>query len=491
MKLALKLILLTWVLLSTFSCKKDKLNADPGAKVYFSQDSVLFDTVFTTMGSSTQNIRVRNTSNQRIRISSIYLEKGNTSQFIVNVDGASGREFSDIDIAAHDSIYVFIQVNVNPTGSGSPLIVTDALKFVVNGNVQTLPLEAWGQDAYYHRANKSVRFVQGGYLAYTLCDDVPEAFTLTGGEIVWKNDKPHVIYGYCVVDSLQKLRIPAGTKVYLRARSSLWVYRGGQLQVLGQKGNEVYFQNVRREEDYLDRPGEWDRIWINEGSTNNKIDYAVIKNGFIGVQAELFGTDATVPNHLLITNTKIQNMSMWGLYCRVFNVTGANNVISNCLEHSLNISLGGGYQFFHCTFSNFWAKEKTREKATINVNNYDDIQEIPLYAYFGNCIIDGKLNNELNIDIKTALSPTLNFSNTWIKTDLDVGDANRYINVRKDKTSLSYEDIDKYDFRPKDEERVLGFVHPKATTDAALFPKDIEGTSRNTVSVTVGAYEVQ
>ena len=478
-----------------FSCKKDKLNNDSNARVYFSQDSVLFDTVFTTIGSSTQNIRVRNTSNQRIKISSIYLQGGESSPFILNVDGASGKSFTDVEIAANDSIYIFIQVYINPTNANSPLIISDAIHFVVNGNQQNIPLEAWGQDAYYHRPTDAITFSDGSYLPYSLCDYVTNAYTMNGSEIVWKNDKPHVIYGYCVVDSLQKLKIQAGTRIYLNSKASIWVYKYGQLQVLGQKGNEVVFQGARREQDYADKPGQWDRIWINEGSIDNKIDYAIIKNGYIGVQAELFGNSGSVQHHLDITNTKIQNMSMWGFYGLAFSVTGGNNVFSNCLEHSVNLTLGGYYSFVHCTFSNFWGTSnntngKIREKPTVNINNYNDLQEIPLYAYFGNCIVDGKLTNEISLDLKTSLTPTVVFSNCWIKTTADVTDANRFVNVRKEGTSLTYKDLSKYDFEPDGDTRVKGFVHPKALADAALFPVDIKNTARNTASVSAGAYEI-
>lgn len=182
---------------------------------------------------------------------------------------------------------------------------------------------------------------------------------------------------------------------------------------------------------------------------------------------------------------------MWGFYALAFSVSGGNNVISDCQEYSLNLTLGGSYEFVHCTFSNFWTNDKPREKQTININNYNDVQEIPMYTYFGNCIIDGKLTNELNIDLKTAFTPTLVFSNSWIKTDMDISDANRYINVKKDNTSLKYKDIDKEDFEPDNEDRNRGFVHPKATTDANFFKQDIKGTTRNTASVTAGAYEFQ
>lgn len=489
MKLIFKIVLFGILIFFIDSCKKDKLNTDSDAKVYFSRDSVLFDTVFTTIGSSTQNIRVKNTSKQKIKISSIFLEKGNASAFILNVDGTPGPTFGEIEIAAEDSIYIFIQVFVNPTNSSSPLIISDAIHFTVNGNQQTVQLEAWGQDAYYHRPSKSINFKGGGFLPYSLCDEVPSAFTLVAGEVVWKNDKPHVIYGYCVADSAQKLKIVAGTHIYLNNDANLWVYRYGQLQVLGQKGNEVTFQGARRERDFVDMPGQWGRIWINEGNANNKIDYAIIKDGFIGVQAELFGNNGSVPSLLEITNTKIQNMSKWGLYTLAFNVIGKNNVISDCQEHSLNITLGGSYLFLHCTFANFWSKGKVREKSTVNINNYNDAQEVFLYSYFGNCIVDGKMANELNVDIQTAQTPTVTFSNSWIKTDGDVSDANRFINIKKGSTSLKYKDITKYDFEPDNESQIKGFVHPKASTDAALVPTDIKGTARNTSSVTAGAYE--
>ncbi|MBI3235236.1 MAG: hypothetical protein HYZ42_14575, partial [Bacteroidetes bacterium] len=64
----------------------------------------MFDTVFTTVGSTTRNVRIRNKNNQKINISSIHLKGGSSSQFIVNVDGIKGTSFADIEIAAKDSM---------------------------------------------------------------------------------------------------------------------------------------------------------------------------------------------------------------------------------------------------------------------------------------------------------------------------------------------------------------------------------------------------
>ncbi len=307
-----------FVFVISSSCKKDKFISDPSAKLEFSQDSVLFDTVFTTIGSSTKNIRIRNKNDKKIKISSVVLQGGAQSAFIINVDGSPGSSFKDIELAAKDSMYIFIQVNVNPTNQNSPLIITDKLIFTVNGNTQELPLEAWGQDAYYHYPTDAIKFKDGSYFPYSTVGPAG-----TGTLVTWPNDKPHVIYGYLVADSAQTLIIKAGTRIYMNYKAGIWVFRKGEMQILGQKGNEVLIQGARREADYADEPGQWDRIWINEGSVNNVIDYAIIKNGYIGVQTELFASDFSNtinPRRLKITNTRIQNMSLWGLYAVAFNI---------------------------------------------------------------------------------------------------------------------------------------------------------------------------
>ena len=484
------------LVLITGGCrKKETFAQDASDKLAFSTDSVLFDTVFTTIGSATRNFRILNNNSKPIRISSIRLERTN-SPFFLNVDGEPGKKFSNIEVGPRDSIYVFVQVNINPNGGSTEIIENDRVIFNTNGNEQSVVLEAWGQDAYYHYPTRAIKFSDGSYLPYSLVDTLQNSYTMVGDEFVWKNDKPHVIYGFLVVDSLQKLRIPAGTEVYLNYKAGIWVYRYGQIRVLGKKGNEVHFQGARRERDFADDPGQWDRIWINEGSDQNVIDYAIIKNGYIGVQAELFNgadTSSGLRVGLNIQNTIIQNMSMWGLYGLAFNVSGFNNVISNCQEHSINLTLGGSYEFYHCTFANFWKKGKVREKSTLRLNNYTELQVIPNRYFFGNCIIDGSRENELDIDLKSGggVTPSYTFSSCWVKTNINTGTAN-YISVQSSTTSLEYDDIETYKFAlDADEQRASGFSDPLAVAVTALFPRDILLKLRNGAagSITAGAYE--
>src|SRR5688572_9878881 len=127
---------LGFLLLSGSCRKKETFLDDPSAKLSFSTDSVLFDTVFTTIGSATRNFRLINNNNQRIRISSLALEGGASSPFFLNVDGEKGKVFRDLEIAAHDSMYVFVQVMIDPTGANAEVIINDKVICTTNGNTQ-------------------------------------------------------------------------------------------------------------------------------------------------------------------------------------------------------------------------------------------------------------------------------------------------------------------------------------------------------------------
>ena len=78
------------------SCKKDQLLTDSSAKLGFSTDSVLFDTVFTSLGSTTRVFRIYNQHSQPLNISHIALAMGNAAPFKLNVDGISGKSISDV-----------------------------------------------------------------------------------------------------------------------------------------------------------------------------------------------------------------------------------------------------------------------------------------------------------------------------------------------------------------------------------------------------------
>jgi hypothetical protein len=87
--------LLRWIfpvlilsLIMTSGCTDDIVPGE--GSLLFSEDTVIFDTVFTTIGSVTKQFKVYNPSSDEVTISSIALARGQQSKYRINVDGVPG-----------------------------------------------------------------------------------------------------------------------------------------------------------------------------------------------------------------------------------------------------------------------------------------------------------------------------------------------------------------------------------------------------------------
>jgi hypothetical protein len=254
----------------------------------------------------------------------------------------------------------------------------------------------------------------------------------------FKNDKPHLLWGYVFVDSYQKLYIEPGAKIYIHSGGGIWVYQYGSINIAGTPTDSVIIQGDRLEQAYQDVPGQWDRILINEGGTNT-ITSTVIKNAYIGIQAGYaafsFGTkdnsniyNAGIPSSLAIKNTIIQNCSSTGILGQAFTILGGDNVVVNCGQNLLEFDLGGSYNFYQCTFANYWNQTNnnstptSRTTPSFSFNDYNSQYLIPFTKLsFGNCIFDGTLAEEFNFDTLTQsvgfLSP-YSFNYCALKTGM-------------------------------------------------------------------------
>ncbi len=411
------ILLLPLFIIVTFStCKKDVVLTDPSAKLNFSADTVTFDTVFTTVGSSTQQLMIYNNHNQKMNISSISLAEGANSYFRLNINGASTRSINNVSIEANDSMFIFVEVTVNPNNALTPFIITDSILFVTNGNKQYVELVAFGQNAHFFYPAQGSIF--------------DSAFPCN---TEWINDKPYVIYGYLPVTC--SLTIDSGCRIYFHANSGMVVFTGATLTVNGAKGHEVIFQGDRLELDYAQVPGQWDEILFSNlspatltlpnqpGSKSNKITYAIIKNGSIGIEADtVFSPSDTT---LTINNTIIENMSNAGLVGKGTRIIGYNDVIANCANECGAFTLGGGYSFRQCTFANYWGYGATQRTApAVLLNNYyrtpDSVYHYRTLdsAYFGNCIIFGNTTDEVGLDFHPNTTNYF-FANDLLKTSLN------------------------------------------------------------------------
>ena len=248
--------------------------------------------------------------------------------------------------------------------------------------------------------------------------------------------------------------------------------RFGTLKVNGTFTSPILFQGDRLEPEYADVPGQWDRIWINEGSTQNEINYAVIKNGFIGIQHEVI-TNINDPMRLKVSNTSITNMSGWGIYAVHGRMEGHNNLIANCGRNLIVGLLGGTFKFYHCTFANFFTGAD-RTEPVLFLNNHDDVNgTIPLdTAYFGNCIIEGSLADEVTLD-SAAGGFNYKFEGCMLKSGLSFP-ASRFIFCLQNKP-LVFTNTSLYDFNLE-----LGSwaIDNGIPSIGVLFPTDLQNNSR-------------
>lgn len=385
--------LLIALLLMFFSCRKaSTISTDPSRKLSFSADTVMFDTVFTTLGSSTHQLMVYNPYEEDLNISEVRLMGGEQSRFKLNLDGEAGTVFHDKIVPANDSLFTFLNVTIDPTDQNTPFVVEDSLMFITNGNTQMIKLVAWGQNARYIVPDRHIE----GFPPFKIIADSLET-------VHWTNELPYVIYGYALINSYGTLQIHEGTHIYVHDGGGIWSWSDGQLIIDGTAEDPVTVEGDRLEPFFRNQPGQWDRIWLMDArpGADHIINHAIIRNGFIGIQAESFvhATQAA----LRINNTIIENHTGLGVYAAYYAIEANNMVIDNCGQYAFAVTLGGEYYLNHATIGNYWWNS-TRTTSSLFLSNYVDVDdehyEYPLYFEMGNSIVYGTQEDEFG----TALS---------------------------------------------------------------------------------------
>lgn len=366
MYMNIRYLLLIFIVAALYcSCsKRGDFITDSDAQLRFSVDTLRFDTVFTELGSATRFIKVYNPHKQFIRISKIYLGQGGESFFRMNVDGIPTNEITGVEIAPEDSLYIFAEVTVDPDAplSVSPFVITDEILFETNNNLQSVTLEAWGQNANY----VPNRFAAGGIAAFSDCNQ---------GEVLWDDPKPYVIYGILFINDCT-LRIPAGTRVYVHGGLAafeddkgerqlyndgrIFVGPNGKLIIEGTQERPVTIQGDRLEADFSDQPAQWFGILFSPTSRGNSMSHTVVKNSIIGVFVD-----------------SLAQLSM--KYSRIYNTAGntltaihATVTADNCLFYNPGrsgycalLTHGGSYRFNFCTLASYGV-----DQAALGLSNF-------------------------------------------------------------------------------------------------------------------------
>lgn len=381
------------------SCRREQLFlTDKDARLEFSTDTLRFDTVFTELGSATRILKVFNPYGKSVRIASVSIAAGEATKFRMNVDGIPGNVLNDVEIAPNDSIYIFVEVTIDPDAplSSSPFILNDAIRFELNGNEQEVVLEAWGQNANYLPS----RFGKGG-LALVSCDF---------GEVTWDDPKPYVIYGILLIDSCT-LNLPAGTRIYVHGGVAkalddqgnpiiyndglIYVLPKGKLMMDGTLEDPVIVQGDRLEKVFEEQPGQW--VGIRLGSKGNSFRNSIIKNSLVGVYVD----SAASVN---LDKMAIYNTSGPGIFALHAKVEAQNCLVYNNGSTSVQLGYGGDYDFDFCTMASYGVDASALSLSNgicydLLCSSYDVYR---LNATLRNCIIFGSRQDEILLSDFTA-----------------------------------------------------------------------------------------
>ena len=389
---------------------------------------------------------------------------GSASNFKINVDGSPEVQFSGIEIEGNDSMYVFVNVNVNPNAANQPFVIRDSIKIEWNGNTSFKQLEAWGQNANYIRS------------------------TILQGNFTWNKTRPYVILGGLIVDTNSVLTIQAGTRIYLNADAPFIV--DGTLIVNGTKSDSVVFRGNRLDDPYKDYPGAWPGIYFRGSSINNNLKYTYINNAYQGLVAEKPSTNANPK--LTLNNCVLDNIYDIGLFGINSSIVANNSLISNC-GNNIALIYGGTYQFNHCTVltvSNSFIQHKNPVLTATNyVKQNNQTFTAPLTATFTNSILWGErglVDNEVLVQKEGTDVTNLILQNVLFKAKTDPSNTTFANVIRNTDPQFDSVDVVKrfYNFRLKTGSQAInkGIVTPLLT--------DFDGLPRVGLP-DLGAYEKQ
>ena len=389
---------------------------DRNAVLTFSTDTIQFDTVISTVGSSTRQMMVYNYNDDGIRIVSVRLHKGENTPFRVNVDGSylekeSGAKAYDFEVRKGDSIRVFAEVTMPENGQDAPVILDDTLIFSLeSGAEQSVILSATGQDAYIWKGKE------------------------IAADTVLEKGRPFVIYDSLSVKEGATLTLKQGVQLYFHDKSNLIVH--GRIVAEGTLEQLVVFRGDRTDRmfDYLpydNTPSRWGGILLKASSMDNRMDYVDIHSASYGIRCD----SSTVEQvKLTLSNSVLHNIGGDGLGLYSCKVLVSNSQISNTLGHCVAV-WGGWVDFVHCTLAQFYPWDAERGDALFFSNQWMS-QPYPLrHAHFLNCIMTGYADDVVTGSID---DPDNNvdyyFGNCLLRT-AESTDAARFVNIVYDKDS--------------------------------------------------------
>jgi hypothetical protein len=399
------------------SCSNyDSFSDNPSFRLSFSDDTVRFDTLISTIASPTKTLYVFNKNSDGLRVSNIRLQKGTESLFRVNVDGEylAGGSGNDYLIRKNDSIIVRIEVTMPESGTTDTVSYSDELLFSLeNGVQQRVLLTAGSIDAYIIHG----MFIQSDSTLYT--------------------DKPYLIYDSLVIAKGAILNLLPGTTLLMHDSTAVDIY--GRINAEGTIEKPVVFRGARTDRmfDYLfydNTPSRWKGITIHTGSYDNTFVNADLHSGRWGICVDSTSLDRIT---LSMKNCIIHNVGGDGLYLNNCSAEIFNTQISNTLGDCVSV-FGGANTFCHCTIAQYYPLSYNRGDALYVANIDDnDVHHELRYIQVLNSVVTGYAEDVImwNMSPEYEDSESYIFQNCFLRTNGE-NDDKHYFNCKFDNEKM-------------------------------------------------------
>ena len=416
------------ILVLGFASCTDRDFSMRASQLSFSADTLIFDTVFTSIGTFTQRLKIYNDLSERVNIPTLRLAGGSGSPYKMIVNGQEGTLFEEVPLLPDDSLLVLVSATIDPMDQDLPFIVKDSIEVISGTENWDIDLVAWGQDAYF------------------LSDSVLSC------DITWAAGRPYVIYNSILVDSLCSLTIEPGVEIYSHPGSTIFVK--GTLNAIGSPADRITFRNDRIDEGFQNAAGQWEGIYFLEGSSGNMLDYVDIRNSVIGIRA---GTpDDNSDPDISIRRSSIENMSGYGILAFTSDLELENVLINNCQLGGFAGIAGGNYTLNHCTIANIPIDFLFAGAAVVLSDNVvlpgNQLLEADLVASMKNSVVWGFAQDELLLSANGNFIFDVTLENNFLKSDIDGLEVLNTVNE-----DPLFVDPQNYDYTPGENSPLIDF----------------------------------
>lgn len=418
-------------------CERDFSNAPVSDDLVFSSDTVSFDTIYAGFPTPTLRVALRNVGDDDVTIGSVALAGGESSPFMVNINGVSACRAENVRLCSGDSLLVFVSVR-DASVSGDLAFRCLSDRIVATG----------GASEWRTNLSAVVRNVKnmGGVLSADeqwLCDSIP-----------------YLVSDSVVVGSQATLLVGPGVSVLMGRNASLLIE--GKLVVAAEPRHRSSFSSVRSDGIYSSVPGQWGGIRLAAGAL------ADLRYCDVACASEALVCDSS--SRLMTDGLWVRDASRTGVSLTKSEAVFANSIVSDCGGGAFS-AVGGRVGLRHVTVADYYSWDY-RKVAALRFCASDDSDA---RLEVDNSIIVGSLSAEVEVDSLSAFSAL--FRSSLVKAEKSkVGEkADVFVDCAA-AADAHFADRRSADFHLTERSAAVGLADDSLAGD---LPTDFEGVLRD------------